>query len=148
MSTIVQSIFDAVTSTAQTAVGVAYKPLRKVFDPSQNDFRSIEKGFGVRHGESTSADGVTRVYTIDQRFEVVLVRRFVDRDDDAAIQDSINELYDKADEILKAAFLTKLGLSAIILIVNEPAISTPEVLDNGAVSIIVSFNVKYRQAIA
>lgn len=148
MSTIVEDIFDAITTTVQTAVGASYLPLRRVFDPAQNDFRTVAKGFGVRHAEASSADGVNRVYTLDHRFEVVLTRAFVDRNDDAAIQEAINELYDKADEVLKASFLTKLGLSSVILIVDSPTIGAPEILPNSAVSLVVGFNVKYRQAIA
>lgn len=147
MSNIVEHIFDQITSVTQDALGADYVPLRRVFDVEQNDSRTMEKAFGVRHGEAISADGVNRVYTMDHSFEIILVNRAVGRDGDSAIQETFNGLYDKADEVLKKIFLSKLNLPNIVLIVDSPSIDTPELLSNGAAMLVVGFNVKYRQAI-
>jgi hypothetical protein len=148
MSAIVENIFDAITSLAQTTFGVDYVRLRKVREPEENDFRNIQKAFGVRHGQANSTEGVTRVYTMNQRFEVLIVNAAVDRNDDAAVQDVFHVLYNLADEFLKSAFLTKLGLGSTVLLVDLPELSEPTVLANGAAILIVGFNVRYRQAIA
>jgi hypothetical protein len=147
MSAIVTSIFNAITSTVTTALGPDYKQLRNIFKPEDNDLRIINKAYAVRHGASTNADGITRHYTMDQRFEVVLVNRASQRDDDAATQAIFGVLYDKADDILRAAFSTKLGIPSIVLNVDSPEISQPELLENDAAVIVLSFNVKYRQAV-
>lgn len=147
MSAVVSSIFSAVTSTVTTALGATYKALPKIYNLEENDFRIIDKAYAVRHGASSFADGITRVYTMDQRFEVVLVNRAVTRNNDNDIQTAINTLYDKADDILRSAFGKKLGLSNVIINVDSPEISEPQILDNSAVVLIVAFNVKYRQSI-
>lgn len=148
MSAVVTSIFNAVTSTVTTALGAEYKQLRNIFAIEENDLRVINKAYAVRHGETSNAEGINRVYTMDQRFEVVIVNRAGTRDDDAATQAIFNNLYDKADDILRLAFSSKLGLSSVILNVDSPAISQPQLLENDAAVIILSFNVKYRKSIA
>lgn len=148
MSAVVSSIFSAVVTTVTTALGATYKALPNIYKLEENDFRVIEKAYAVRHGASSFADGVTRHYTMDQRFEVVLVNRATTRNNDSDVQTAFNTLYDKADDILRASFSTKLGLSSVIINVDSPEISEPQILDNGAAVIIVAFNVKYRKAIA
>jgi uncharacterized protein (DUF111 family) len=148
MSAIVNSIFDAIKSEVSTAVGAGWVELRRVLEPEKNDFRTMERGYGVRHGSAFNAAGVTRVYTLDHGFAVILTRRVVSRNDDEEMQEAINDLYDKADEVLKRVFLTKLGLPSLVLNVDTPEIDAPIVLESGGVYIEVRFNVKYRQAIA
>ena len=147
MSTIVTDIFNAIKNESQTILGVEYVALRNIFNPELEDNRNSYKAFGVKHGAAQSADGITRVYTLDHKFEVLLVNRAPTRDDDAAIQVVINELYNKADDLLRNFFLKKLGLSAIILIIDQPELSDPEILANDAVLLRVGFNIKYRKPI-
>jgi len=144
---VVEQIYDSITAITQTVLGVEYKPLRRVFNPTLNDLRSSEKAFGVLHGAASSSDGVMRFYTLDHSFQVLLSRRFVDRQDDVAIQETINNLYDHADGLLVEMFLKKLNLTSIVMIVDRPSISEPEILDNQAVLLRVGFNVKYRNQI-
>lgn len=147
MSTIVTSIFNAIKTETQTILGASYVELRKIFNPESEDNRNILSAFAIRHGAAAYADGVTRVYTLDQKFEVLLVNRAVNRDDDAAVQTTFNVLYDKADDLLRNFFLKKLGLSTVILTIDQPELSEPVLLDNDAALLIVGFNVKYRQPI-
>lgn len=148
MSTLVGDIFTAIQNLAQTTFGNTYLPLRKILDPQENDARSIAKGFAVKHGEAASVAGVTRFYTLDQKFSVLITNSAFNRDDENTVQAVFNNLYDLADSFLNAAFLTKLGLPQTVLIVDEPELSEPTVLPNGAALLIVSFKVKYRRQIA
>lgn len=147
MSAIVNSIFDAIDTQVSTALGATWVKLRHVLEPEKNDARTMERAYGVRHGSSSNAEGVTRVYTLDQEFAVILVRRVVSRNDDVETQAAINDLYDKADEILKRVFLTKLGLGAVVLNVDSPDMDAPLILASGGVLLELRFNVKYRQSI-
>lgn len=144
---IVSQIHTNIKSVASTVLGGTWHELRRVFDPEQNDSRTAENAYGVRHGAASSADGVMRYYTMDHSFTVVLSRRFVDRLSDAEIQTVINDLYNKADSILVEVFLKKLSLPTIVLIVDNPSIAEPRVLGNQSVILELSFNVKYRNAV-
>jgi hypothetical protein len=148
MSTIVANIHSAIVDLAQTTFGPEYSLLTKVFDPSQNDTRGVNKAFGVRHGEATSSEGVTRHYTMNQRFQLLIMNQAINRSNDQDVQTVFNTLYDLADSFLNAAFLTRLGLPNTVLIVDQPDMSEPELLANDGALLIVGFNVKYRRTIA
>lgn len=146
MSTIVGDIFTAVKNLAQTTLGAEYKPLRKIFEPEENDARIVAKGFAVKHGEANSVSGVTRHYTMDQKFSVLITNSSCNRDDENTVQAVFNNLYLLSNTFLKQAFLTRLNLSRV-LIVDQPEFSDPVILKNGAALLVVSFNVKYRNSI-
>lgn len=145
---IVEQIYDQIVTVTDSALGTGtYTRLRKVFSPEENDLRNINQAFGVRHGAASTADGVTRVYTMDHGFEVLLAKRASTRNSDLTIQETINELYDKADDVFRNIHLTKLNLPSIVLIVDSPNIGVPEILENECVLLTLGFNVKYRSAI-
>lgn len=144
---IVEQIYDSMTTLVQNQLGVDYKKMRKIFQPDLNDLRSAEKSFAVRHLAANTADGVQRYYTMDHGFEVMVSRVFVDRLDDIQIQEVINELYSKLDDIITEALIKKLGLPSIVMIVSDPSISEPEVLENRSVLMRLQMNVKYRNAV-
>jgi hypothetical protein len=148
MSDIVGDIHAAIKSLAQTTLGTDYLPLRKIIDPSENDARIIVKGFAVKHGEATNTEGVIKAYTLNQKFQLLITNSAFNRDDENTVQDVFNNLYDKADDFLNAAFLTKLGLPSTVLLVDQPEIAEPAILSNGAALLILTFNVKYRRVIA
>ena len=148
MANVVEQIFDALTAQCATTLGAEWKSLKRVFDPRGGDFRSIEQAYGVRHGEARSAAGVTGVYTLDHAFEVVLVKRVVERkDSDDATQEVFNTLYNKADDLLRAMISARLGLASVILTIDNPSLSTPELMENGAAVLVLGVNIKYRKAI-
>lgn len=146
MANIVQQIYDSITTLTEAELP-SFKKMRRVFAPNENDFRSAKNSFGVIHKSASDAAGVTKVYTLDHSFEVLLMSTFVSGNDDLDKQTVINSLYDAADELLKLFFLSKLGLPGLVLLVSNPAIAEPEILNNEAVVLRVSFDVKYRNAI-
>lgn len=148
MSTIVSQIHAAIGTQVATTLGATYQKMRHMYVPETNDLRNAYKSYCVLHGAASNAEGITRVYTLDQEFRVQILNTYIDRLDDANIQSEINTLYDKIDSILVAMFLSKLGLPSIVLIVNDPAIEEPKVLGNQAVMISFRVNVRYRNSIA
>jgi hypothetical protein len=149
MSNIVSQIHTAIDTLVATQLGASYQRMRKMYNPGENDLRNSKSCYAVLHGSASNAEGVTRVYTLNHAFRVQIMTTFVDRLDDSKIQTEINSLYDKIDAILVNMHLTKLGLSSIVLLVNEPSIDEPQILfENTAVLISFGINVRYRNAIA
>lgn len=149
MSTLVTQIHTAIESLVASQLGGSYQKMRKIYNPNENDLRNAKSSYAVLHGAASNSEGVTRVYTLNQSFRVQLMTTFIDRLDDTKIQTEINSLYDKIDAILVNMHLTKLGLSSIVLLVNEPFIDEPQVLfENTAVLMSFGINVRYRNAIA
>lgn len=144
---IVEQIFDSVETIAQATLGGTWKKLPKVLKPEDNDLRTIERGFGVRFGAASAAEGVTRVYTMDHVFELVLGRRAVERNDDGEVLETFNDLYAKADDVFRELVLKKAGLPGIVLLIDKPAMDPPQILANEGAILVMSFVIKYRNQI-
>ena len=147
MANIVEQICTQIKVIASAQLGASYTEMRRVFEPDQNDFRTATKSYGVRPLGASSSEGVLRVYTLDHRFEILLMRSVVERNDDSLRLAAIYELYDKASEIFKNLEATKINLASIVLVVNDPAMDEVERLTNNTVLLRQSFNVKYRESI-
>ena len=147
MANIVEQIHDQIKSQTQTELGATWTEMPRVFDPTNNDLRSIKRSFGVLHGAAFSVEGITKVYTLDQTFTVLLATSFSERIDDDATQDEINTLYNQADELLKKFIASKLALPSVVHYVSNPSIDAPEILENSAVLLRVNFDVRYRSLI-
>jgi hypothetical protein len=149
LSNIVDQIHGAIETSVATVLGANYQKMRRIYNPSENDLRNSKSSYSVLHGAASSSIGITNHYTLDHSFRIQVMTTFIDRLDDANIQDEINSLYSKIDDILVNMHLTKLGLPSIVLVVNEPSIDEPQVLfENTAVLISFGINVRYRKAIA
>lgn len=144
---IVEQIHSGIKTIAQATLGSDWVELKRVLKPEENDSRAVAKAFGIRHGAADTADGVTRVYTMDQRFEVVLARYAPPLSDDSQIQATFNDLFSKADDIFRALLLKKVGLPSIVLNVERPSLSQPDVLKNDAAVLVMGLIVKYRNSV-
>lgn len=147
MSNLVSQIHAGILAQCSTTLGATYHKMRRPYAPDQEDLRSAKKCYGVIHNAAVNAEGVTRVYTLDHGFTILLMTTVVQTMDDDDIQVQINDLYDKADDLLSDLVSSKINLPAIVLVVNEPGLSEPEILANKAVLLRVSFNVKYRSSV-
>ena len=151
MSTVVADIRTGIESRVSTSLGATYQKLRRFYDPEQNDFRAVKKGYAVVQlgAIDASTEGTFKHYTLDQQFDVLLTNTFSDRGDDADIQTAIEVLYDEADKLLVDFLGTGLNTISVtdgmVLTTNQPGLSEPEILANSAVLLRVSFNVKYRR---
>lgn len=138
----VEQVYDGLVTTCETVLGVNWQRLKKVFDPSANDFRNIEQAFAVRHGAAAPDSDITTVFILSHTFDIILADRAANRDSDLAIQERLNVLYDKADEIFKECLRTKLGICFVTLVTGL-RFGEPELLENGAILLTASLDVNY-----
>ena len=91
-------------------------------------FRGNNKCWGVRHGAADPADGILKAVTLDTTFDVVLSQCYVDKLDDDAKQDAVNELHTRFEAIYCDLVNTKAGVPLNVLLVDQPSIAAPELL--------------------
>jgi len=144
MSTIITDIFTAIKSEVTTQFPLK-RELRRIFDVDQNEHRLIEDSFAVRHLEQVDVNesGITKAYTDEQRFEIILTEKTNDRLSDAAIQTQINSLYDNISELKKSFYFKKLGLPSTVLKVDNINVDEPELL-NGREFLLIRMNIRVR----
>lgn len=148
MATIVQDIVTNVNSIAATVLGASYHQLRFIFSVEKNDIRAGEKAYGCRPLAAIPAESVTRHYTLDHDFELILTDTIGRSDDDTQRSDALNTMYDKADEIFKELVNTKVGLPLVVLLLTSPSLAEPEILnDQKLVVLRMNFTVRYRSAL-
>lgn len=144
---IVEQLYDGIKSIAQAELGAGWAELRRILAPEQNDLVDGKPAFGVKYGSAAEAAGVTRVYTMDHSFEILLAKYVPPGNDDEARQDVFAELYNAGDEIFRQLLLQKVGLPAIVLNVQNPSISEPVILGNDTALIRFGVVIKYRNAV-
>lgn len=138
----VTQIYDKIVDITTAQLGVSWQRLKKVFNPEENDFRNIEQGFGVRHGAATPDADATKVFILSHKFDILLADRSANRDNDLAIQDRLNSLYEKAELIFQDCVRTKLDLQ-FVTHVDGLEYLDPQLLDNGCILLTASLNVRY-----
>lgn len=148
MSTIVQDILTQTKALAATTFGATYQELRYVYDVAKNDIRSGRLAYGVRPLSAATSAGVTRVYTMDHVFELVMTDTAARTDSDENAEDALNVMYSKADDLFKAMVNTKISLASTVLNVFNPSISEPEFIDDQKLIVLrMQFTVMYRSAL-
>lgn len=145
MANTVQQIIAQVKSLCASTLGAEYQELRRVHEVEKNSFRDAKLAYGVRPLGAVNAETVTRSYTLDHTFELILTSNVARNDDDSQHEDVMETLFDNADEMFKAMVNTKLSLPLVVMSVQEPGISDPEILDDQKVVVLrMQFVVKYR----
>lgn len=145
MATIVGDIIDSMKSIIATELGATYQELKYVYNVEKNNLRSMEKAYGVRPVDAATAESVTKAFTLDHSFEIILTDSVARTDTDVQRTDAIKVMYDKGDEIFKDFINTKIALPLVVLDVRAPSISEPEFVDDNKM-VILRFQtvVKYR----
>lgn len=149
MANIVEQINDGITNVISTTLGVTYSELNYLINVDKNNFKANSKRYGVRPLAGSTVEGITRVYTLDQEFQIVLTHDyFSNPSNDQDLRDKTFLLFDKLDEIMKNLFINKAGLPTIILNIDSVTILEPEYFDIEKVVVLrADFKVKYRQAV-
>ncbi len=148
MANIVEQINDALTSRVSTTLGVTYSELNFLTEVDKNNFKSNAKRYGVRPLSGESVAGITRVYTLDQEFEILLTHDWVPNpSNDQDKRDKAFLLLDKMDAIMKDIFLSKATLPNIILNIDNISLDEPDYEIDNVVVIRAQFNIKYRQEV-
>lgn len=149
MANIVENIMTNIEASAVTILGASYQKLLFTSDVSKNDSRHIALGYGVRPLSAASSISITRAYTLDHTFELILtdlVARYISDAEKAII---INIMYDKCDQLFISMVNSKLSLPSSVLSVSSPSIAEPEFLeDQKFVVFRMQFVVKYRSLIS
>jgi hypothetical protein len=145
MANIVEQILTETKSLMATELGGDYQELAFIYDVEKNNLRGARMAYGVRPVDASSAATLTRSYTLDHVFEIILTDTFARGDSDAQRETSLNTMYDKADEIFKSLVNHKINLPSTVLNVEEPSIAEPEFLDDNKLIVLrMQYVVKWR----
>lgn len=147
MANIVEQINDAMTSRISTVLGATYSELSYVINVEKNNFLGNKKRYGIRPMDSNTVSGLTRNYNMNQLFNVVLTHDYLNlSNNDTDQRDKTFVLYDQMDIIFKDLFLTRAGIPAIILNIEEINIDAPEYVEASSLIILAAqLTIKYRQ---
>lgn len=146
---IVEQINDGITTVVTSSLGVGYSELSYLIDVEKNNYKSNTKRYGVRPLSGSTTSGITRNYTLDHSFQIILTHDyFSNPSNDQDQRDKTFLLLDKLDEIMKNLFINKAGLPSIVLNIDSVSIAEPEYFDEEKVVVLrADFNIKYRQAV-
>lgn len=145
MANHVERIKDELNTIAAASYAGASK-IRYLYDLSKNDSRTPAKGYGVKVLSGVPTDTLTKSFTIDQDFELILADTIARTHDDEQREEVIDRLFDRADDIAVTATNTKVNLSSIVIDVSAPSYGEPEFFDeNKIVALRTQFTVKYRR---
>ncbi len=149
MSNLVEQIADSMESQIALVIDGAYAELDYKFDVSKNDFFNNKQRYGVIPQGGATALSITKVYTVDQSFEVILTHDYINVNKTDEDQRRVTyELFDQLDEILKQLFRSKAGLPNVILNIGEFTISDVEFKEEESLAVVrCQLLVTYRNAI-
>ncbi len=146
---VVEQINNAMKTRIASLLASPWAELNYVLDVGKNEFKGNTKRYGVRPLNGDTVSGVTRHYTINQDFEVILTHDYIPHPtNDVDQRAKTFLLYDKMDVIFKDLFCSKANLNTIILNIEELNMAEPEYsLAENVVVLRALFTVKYRQAV-
>lgn len=146
MANIVEQINDALTSRVALTLSTGYLELNYLLNVGLNNFGANAKRYGVRPLSGSSTSGITRVYTMDHEFEVILTHDWMPHpSSDQDKRDKAFLMLDKMDAIIKDIFLSKATLPNIILNIDNISLDEPNYDIENLVVLRAQFNIKYRQ---
>lgn len=143
----VRQIIDNSKSLASTTFGAEYQALRFIYEVEKNHLRGQRLGFAVRPLAASPAETVTKTFTLNQDFEIILTDSIARADDDSQKEEVIKVMYDMLDDFFQALINTKLSLPTIVLFVSAPSMSEPEFIDDNKLVILrAQYTVRYRSS--
>ena len=139
----VTEVLTALRTEVADVLGSDWSRMAYVYNPSKNDFRAGDMGYGVRALDAVEDNLINKQIDVIHTFEVLLSRYFLNRSNDENIEDVISELQDRTQDIYKRVLYTKLG--GRILLASALSIAEPEIIeDNEVIVQRFSFDVRYR----
>lgn len=145
MSTLVSTLVTSITSACTSVLPVTYKALEYTYDITKNTFNQSNKRYGVIPLSATEiTTGVTKAYTVDHRFRVILTDGWdTSMKTDADRQSKVITLQDAAHDIYKEVYQTRNGSTTLWC--GNLTLSEPEFLDDNRVIVIsLEFDLRYR----
>lgn len=145
MTGVVENIASALSKVMAQKLGAGFQLLKYVYEIEKNSKRSKERGYGVTPGDMETVDGMSRHYTVEQAFNLVIMDRYEDRNDESRKKEAIFNLYERAEKIIENIYLGNLGVSEVINMASF-AIAEPEILsEESAVVLRIEIRVQWRK---
>lgn len=145
MATTVADILTESRSIASTTLGATWQRLQFIFDVTKLNERTGKQAFGIRPLGAVPNETVTKSFTQDHDFELILSDTFARGQSDIQREEVLDVMYDRQDEIMQQMVLTKINLSSTVMNVSQPTISEPEFFDDNKLVVLrTQYTVKYR----
>lgn len=146
MSNVITTIFDNLKTVISSTVDASYKELKFVRELGKNDTRNLEKGWGLKFLDGPATDTITKAYSVDQGFELVLTRTNIRKNDETDVESAEKLLFDEATDIMIPLIHNNIGATVGVSKVSAPSFSEPELLNDASfIALRVQFTVTYRQ---
>lgn len=147
MTNKVETINDAIKARVALVLPT-YTEMTYVLNVESNNERNSVNRYGVRPLGADSSPGAFKRVTFNQRFEIILIDLYKNRDNDTKQRDASFVLYDKMDDIIADLMGSKAGIPDTILLVSDPSIDEPEYPEGEDVAILRgSVNIQWRRNI-
>lgn len=140
----ISSIVEELCNCAQGVLGTDWKKIKYLEDLEKNHNLTQNRVFGIRALEASEVEGIMKYVTLDQTFELVMVRSKLSKaNGDSDIRKLSYENRDQAFCVYKKIAQTHLG--GLALIVNNLVISEPEFIEEDKVVVQrITFNIRHR----
>lgn len=127
----------------------AYSRLEYEHDISKNNERTLTKRFGFIPQDANFKEGSALGFTtMEHNFQLSLISDYINKDDDSAQANALNNLYANAHEILKSLQKKPIALPTSayrLLLISGISFEAPEHLDDNSIVILrANFNFMYR----
>ena len=134
-------------STRVEATLSGFSQLSHLYDLTKNKFKKADNKYGVLPLDAQEVSGVTKYYTVDQRFQIILTTSYEsDQKTDADLRGKVKTLQDYCHDVYKDLYDTRCGLNSVVLNVKDIAIDEPDLLESDkVVAVSASFTVTYRR---
>lgn len=150
MATKVAQIIDGMEGEIVTKLGVSYSKLNYVYDISKNTFKGNANRYGVVPLDATNNPTIIKASTLDHIFQVVLTDEYRNSPTgDLNLQETIEGLYDKMNDLEEQFYQSKIGVPSIVIYMELSSIEEPEILEDHKIAALRgNFLVKYRTPVS
>ena len=115
MSDIVKTMRDSLETLIGTTLPT-WSLLDNKYNLEKNNYANQEKRFGVIVGSGDQAVSVTKHYTVNRSFNIILCNQYESmHNEDGILNIALDEIEDAMDEIIKASMRNKLGVPNTVL---------------------------------
>ena len=133
---------------ASSTFGSSYQELRNIYDLSKNNIRDLRLGYALRPLGAIDVEGITKNYTMDHGFELILTDTTTRNESDAQKELAFNTMFERGHEFFTALVNTKISLPSSVLNVFAPTFFEPETLpESKGLVLRLQYTVKYRVAL-
>ena len=149
MANTVSTIFDNLKASIIANIGPDFVRLKFARDLERNDKRELTQGWGLRFLAGPPSDSITKSYSIDQGFEIILTRTNIRQNDEDDVEEAEKLLFDEMTDILAPLINSNLSGTAGVSRISQPDFSEPELLkDSSFVALRVQIIITYRQQLS